>query len=39
MSDNRENFRPYVNKRVTVRGTFAKWDDHWLENYKQVGRV
>lgn len=39
MSDIRENLKPLLNKRVRVRGVFAKWDDHWVSHQKQVGRV
>jgi hypothetical protein len=39
MSDIRENLKPSLNKRVQVRGTFAKWEDHWIRNRRQVGRV
>ena len=39
MSDSRDNLRPYVNTRVPIRGTFDKFDDHWIEHNKQVGRV
>src|SRR4051812_39627038 len=39
MSDFREKLQPFLNKRVEVRGVFAKWDDHWVRNFRQVGRV
>lgn len=39
MSDIREILKPLLNKRVRVRGIFAKWDDHWVIHRKQVGRV
>ncbi len=33
MSDIREKLKPLLGKRVTVRGTFAKWEDHWMKNW------
>ena len=39
MSDIREKLKPLLDKRVEVRGTFAKWEDHWMNNHRQVGRV
>jgi hypothetical protein len=39
MSEIRETLKPLLNKRVQIRGTFAKWEDHWLRNHRQVGRV
>ncbi len=39
MSEIRERLKPLLNKRVKVRGTFAKWDDHWVQNYREVGRA
>lgn len=39
MSEVREKLKPYLNKRVTVRGTLANWDDYWTRNHRPVGRA
>jgi len=39
MSEIREKLKPFLNKRVTVRGTFFSWDNRWERNYRQVGRA
>jgi hypothetical protein len=31
--------KPYLNKRVTVRGTFAKFDTTWKTGYRYTGRA
>jgi len=38
MSEFRERLRPYLNKRVKIRGTFHKFDEHWHTGFKQTGR-
>lgn len=39
MSDVREKLKPYLNKRIQVRGTLAKWDTHWKTGLRQTGRA
>jgi hypothetical protein len=39
MGEIREKLKPLLGTRVQVRGTFAKWEDHWVKNHRQVGRV
>lgn len=39
MSEIRENLKPLLNTRVKVRGTFSKWDDHFVKLGRQVGRA
>lgn len=39
MSEIREHFKPLLNKRVTIRGTLAKWEDEWYRDGRQVGRA
>jgi hypothetical protein len=38
MSELRETLKPYLHKRVTVRGTFAKFDTTWKTGYRYTGR-
>jgi hypothetical protein len=39
MSEVREKLKPLLGRRVNIRGVFAKWDDHWMRNYRQTGRA
>ena len=39
MSELRETLKPYLHKRVTVRGTFAKFDTTWKTGYRYTGRA
>ena len=39
MSETREKLKPYLNKRVTVRGTFAGFDTSWKTGHRYTGRA
>lgn len=39
MSEPRETLKPFLHKRVTVRGAFAKFDTTWKTGYRYTGRA
>jgi hypothetical protein len=39
MSEPREKMKPYLNKRVTVRGTLAGFDTTWKTGHRYTGRA
>jgi hypothetical protein len=39
MSELREQLKPYLNKRVSVRGTFAAFDTTWKRGHRYTGRA